>query len=490
MLEGRVGKVMVATALLPLLLVVPPRSHSQGAPAVTERPYTSSVSGAYAQDIVVSPKGGWLYLVGTTTDPAYPVTPDAYDSTCGTDGRCSPIQGRFGPQNSSDVVFTVLDSAGQVRYSTFLGGSSFEDQPQVAVARDGRVWIAGRSSSRDFGPADCVDATWIAEFDFDFRTLRDFHCLPIEAASDIAVDDEEMVWVLASTFRANLPTPGGWQPRHSGFMDMYVMRLAPGETTPALATYIGGSSLDQAVGFAITSTGAIAVAGHTSSQDFPVVRAYKPVSAVSATQGDAVVVVLDRSLRFAQFSTYWGGDRDERAGGIAADRDGNIYVTGQTSSANMPVTTGALDARCGIDGACDGSMDAFVARFSATGALLASTYYGGRGVDLGLGVLVRPDGRPVVLGSTQSPDFPLVDAVPPRRWSPSINFEHVFLSQFDAALQRVTRAEFVADEQYLPNIGRLAESGGFAHAVGQVFPRTGLPSGVIGTYARSIRLLP
>jgi hypothetical protein len=473
------------------LLIGSPDVHSQRARPVSEQVYASHVSGTYSQDVDVSPKGGWLYLVGSTNDPTYPVTPDAYDRTCGTDGRCNPAQGRFGVQNVADVVFTVLDSAGQISYSTFLGGSSLEDQPQVAVARDGRVWIAGRSFSSDFGPAGCAGATWIAEFDFDFRTLRVFRCLAVETViNDLALDDQGALWVLTSTGRADLPTPGGWQPRLAGQLDMYLMRLAPGETMPGLATYIGGSGLELAVGLAITPTGSIAVAGQTSSQDFPVVRAYKPVSAVGPTTMDAVVVVLDVSGRFAQFSTYWGGGRDERAGGIAADREGNVYLTGSTSSSDMPVTIGAIDQRCGVDGACDGSLDGFVAKFNQTGALLASTYYGGRGVDVGLDVRVRSDGRPVMLGSTQSPDFPLVDSVPPRRWTPSVNFAHVFLSQFDPSLQRVARSEFVADEQYLPNIGRLVASGGFAHTAGQVFPHTGLPSGAIGTYARSIRLLP
>jgi hypothetical protein len=113
-----------AVTLVALTLTAPPHTHSQIAPPLTPQPYTSVISGTYAQDIAVSPKGRWLFMVGSTTDPNYPVTADAYDRTCGSDGQCNPIQGRFGIERVGDVVFTVLDSAGQIRYSTFLGGSA------------------------------------------------------------------------------------------------------------------------------------------------------------------------------------------------------------------------------------------------------------------------------------------------------------------------------------------------------------------------------
>jgi hypothetical protein len=64
-------------------------------------------------------------------------------------------------------------------------------------------------------------------------------------------------------------------------------------------------------------------------------------------------------------------------------RTGSAYVTGFTRSTNFPTTPGAVQTTF------RGGDDAFVAKLNATGtALLYSTYLGGSGVDLGLGIPV------------------------------------------------------------------------------------------------------
>jgi hypothetical protein len=70
------------------------------------------------------------------------------------------------------------------------------------------------------------------------------------------------------------------------------------------------------------------------------------------------------------------------------DSAGNAHVTGVTGSTNFPTTAGALQTTVGV-----GGDDGFVSKLNATGtALLYSTYLGGTGVDLGLGIPVN-DGR-------------------------------------------------------------------------------------------------
>jgi hypothetical protein len=72
---------------------------------------------------------------------------------------------------------------------------------------------------------------------------------------------------------------------------------------------------------------------------------------------------------------------------IALDAAGNAYITGVTSSTNFPTTSGALQTTNA------GGVNAFVSKLDATEtALLYSTYLGGTGVDLGLGIPVN-DGR-------------------------------------------------------------------------------------------------
>jgi hypothetical protein len=56
-----------------------------------------------------------------------------------------------------------------------------------------------------------------------------------------------------------------------------------------------------------------------------------------------------------------------------------------------------------------GSEDAFVVKFSPTGALRYSTYLGGREGDQGGGIAVDRQGQAYVTGGTVSSDFPIVN---------------------------------------------------------------------------------
>ena len=102
------------------------------------------------------------------------------------------------------------------------------------------------------------------------------------------------------------------------------------------------------------------------------------------------------------YSTYLGGTGDDRGNGIAVDGSGNAYVTGYTESSNYPTTTGAYDPTYG-------GGDAFVAKFSPSGALIYSTYLGGGGGDYGYGIAVDGSGNAYVTGLTGSDNFPTLN---------------------------------------------------------------------------------
>src|SRR5262249_19170886 len=97
------------------------------------------------------------------------------------------------------------------------------------------------------------------------------------------------------------------------------------------------------------------------------------------------------------FSTFLGGSGGARAFAVAVDSAGNSYVTGYTSSADFPVTSGALQTRLAKN-----SQAAFVAKFNAAGGLVYATYLGGRGLTLGDGIAVDQFGDAYITGKTDS----------------------------------------------------------------------------------------
>jgi hypothetical protein len=106
------------------------------------------------------------------------------------------------------------------------------------------------------------------------------------------------------------------------------------------------------------------------------------------------------------WSTYFGGMGNETGQGIALDASGNIWIAGSTSSYDLPVTPGALQSTL------HGGTNAFAARFSNDGRLLAATYLGGSSLDKGLGIAIGAQGNAWLIGNWSSADFPFTTAPP------------------------------------------------------------------------------
>jgi len=112
-------------------------------------------------------------------------------------------------------------------------------------------------------------------------------------------------------------------------------------------------------------------------------------------------LVIDPVL---SYSTFLGGSGIDGGEGIAVDASGNAYVTGFTQSTDFP-TVNPFQANSG------GGLDAFVTKLDPTGTtLLYSTYLGGSGDDIGLGIAVDGAGSAYITGYTPSSNFPTLNA--------------------------------------------------------------------------------
>jgi uncharacterized repeat protein (TIGR01451 family) len=110
-------------------------------------------------------------------------------------------------------------------------------------------------------------------------------------------------------------------------------------------------------------------------------------------------LVIDPTLTYA---TFFGGTGDEIAYAVATDPSGNLYIAGSTSSTNLPLTAGAMASQFG-----GGNFDSVVAKFSASGTLLYSTYLGGSGDEQAYGLAVDSLGNAYITGYTTSANFPV-----------------------------------------------------------------------------------
>lgn len=125
------------------------------------------------------------------------------------------------------------------------------------------------------------------------------------------------------------------------------------------------------------------------------------------------------------FSTYLGGDQDDRGAGIGMDDAGNVYVAGSTQSTDFPLPNGPVYQQH-----LAGGWDLFVSKFSPDGSeLVYSTYIGGSNTDLAGDLAVdNVSGEVFLTGSTASTNFPSNGPTPVVGKS---NFTDAFVTAVD-----------------------------------------------------------
>jgi hypothetical protein len=143
------------------------------------------------------------------------------------------------------------------------------------------------------------------------------------------------------------------------------------------------------------------VTGYTHSFNYPTTPDAYDKDFSGGYDGDVFVSKLNMSLSSLLASTYIGGGNSDGGYSIALDGDGNVYVTGRTSSSDYPTTPGAYDESHNVH------YDVFVSKLdNDLISLLASTFIGGSHGDGGYSIALDGDGNVYVTGYTHSFNYP------------------------------------------------------------------------------------
>jgi len=171
------------------------------------------------------------------------------------------------------------------------------------------------------------------------------------------------------------------------------------------STYLGGSSNDQGQAITVNTDNQAYIVGYTNSVDFPTAGIHTFQAELSGVMDDCFLTKLTSTGSDLVFSTYFGGSGNDHAFGVGLDVADYIYITGETDSSDFP--TRHQGANPLIQAAYGGGGDAFVTQFHSTGTgLWYSTYLGGTGEDVGRDIKVAGGFRGIVIGETDSTDFP------------------------------------------------------------------------------------
>jgi hypothetical protein len=164
----------------------------------------------------------------------------------------------------------------------------------------------------------------------------------------------------------------------------------------------------------VDASGDAYLTGSTGSADFPTTDgAFDPTHNGGT---DAFVAKLNPAGSGESdliYGSFFGGSEGDTAASIALGASGASYVTGGTTSSDLPTTPGALDSSyhggtCGVPPFYTWDCtDAFVLKLSADGAGLDyATYLAGASDDAGTSITADGSGALYLTGGTSSDDFP------------------------------------------------------------------------------------
>ena len=297
---------------------------------------------------------GNVYVVSSPNTFAAPTTANAFQATAAST-ICGYVNFSLTQEPiacSHGYIQKISPDGKQLLAATYLGGSSQDEISSIATDATGNIYVTGLTSSTDFP-------------------------------------------VTSDAFQLE---PG------AAFFSV----LSPDCSTLLYSTYLGFGTPVQIL---VDQSGRAILAGLTGPPGFP--ATFPVTSNNDPKQRDSFVVRFNLSKSKLEFAVEIGGTMDDVVQAAAVDSQGNIYISGYTSSTPgnkqyttvtpytvFPVTAGAYSHMAGV-------ASVFVVKLDSSGQIVYATAFGGTGSDTSYTINVDPAGAVYLTGASGSYDFPI-----------------------------------------------------------------------------------
>lgn len=406
-----------------------------------------------------------------------------------------PIEGEFVLLAKHEVGFSignydntrplVIDPV--LKYSTFLGEDVLFFKIQATVDSKGNTYLTGTTGSANFPTTENAYQTFFKGRSDVFLSKMNPTGTELvystylggslsDSGSAIAIDDKGSAYVTGSTNSTDFPvTSRAFQKMLRGNSNAFITKFNPSGTKLVFSTYLGGSRRDGGLGIAVDKNENIYVTGQTSSNNFPIKNAFQPNLDGST---NAFCTKLKHSGSALIYSTYLGGSDFDEGTAIAIDKLGHAYVTGTTSSSNFPTTDRAFQKRL-----YPGATNAFVSKFSKSGAkLIYSTYLGGNVLEIANSITLDSAGHAYLTGVTFSNNFPVSNKAYQIHLRGNSN---AFITKLNLDGSSLVYSTYLGGNSDDEGFGICIDEKGDAYVAGQTtshdFPTTG------GAFQRTLR---
>ncbi len=394
----------------------------------------------YAEALAVHvDAAGYVYVAGSAGDH-FPTTAGTIQPAFnGSKTNPSPLYGA-----QSGFVAKLSPDGSRILWATYFGGSDQSFIRDMALDSAGSLYLAvtdvtapnpfispGAFQTTLHGGQDMVAAK-ISNDGSTVRWASYFGGSGNDGGGpSVRLDSSSQPVFMASTTSTDLPTtPGAFQRRLGGGLDVYVVKFSADGSHLVFSTYFGGSGEEstETHHLALDRQGNLFISFYVNSTDMPVTtQAYQKKLGGGYDFGLAKFSPTGSLLA----ATYLGGTGDESPQGLATDLQGNLVLFGSSASAGF--------------GNCAANTDAVVARMSSDLHSLLSAYcIGGNQIDQARDGTLDLNGNSVAIGWSDSSNFPLMNPV-----------QKILRGGYDVIVFKLTQgAPSLTNRVYLPLIWR------------------------------------
>ena len=317
---------------------------------------------------------------------------------------------------SEDAFVAKINSAGTALvYSTYLGGSNYDQFNALAIDSAGSAWLTGFTESINFpilnavqSASSAVQMAVVVKLDKN-GVLQFSSYLGGTSYADgqgIAVDGSGNAYVTGSSSDSTFPTTPGTLPFPAPIdVPAFVTKYSSAGAL-VYSTLLGGDFLDQANAIAVDSAGNAYVTGYSVSTTLAGAPSGGAQPANKGSQ-DAFVAKLNSNATALLYFTFLGGSGSDQGKSIAVNGSGEAYVGGITSSAGLATPGAAQTVSAGAN-------SGFIAKLNAAGSAFEYvTYIGGDRADSVASIALDNSGNIYAAGNTNSENFPLANPLQP-----------------------------------------------------------------------------
>jgi hypothetical protein len=392
--------------------------------------------------LIIDPILSYSTYLGTT-GAGYAITTDADGNAyiTGSTGLDFPTTDGVPEQVSvsqnkglNSAFVTKLNASGTALiYSTYLSGTGNDFGKTIAVDHEGNAYIAGSTNSTDFpttpgafqreDKAVAYATSFITKLNSTGTTIiystylggshiKNPNQFTVPGTLDtpifIGVNESGEAFVAGLSGATDFPTTAGCYQsvNNARATSTFLTRFNASGTALVYSTYLGGSGTEDPTGAFLDTSGNLYVAGATSSSDFPTTPNVLLRTSPGARGGwNGFITKMNPAGTAPLYSTYFY----DAITAMAVDTSGETYVAGSTVFNSLPITPASFQSSVKPL-----SQNVFIAKLnSSASSLIYSTYLGGSkndaggtGEDYALSIALDPSDNAIVVGTTDSTDFP------------------------------------------------------------------------------------